>query len=56
MASENIKASERQRKPKKGRMFLVTNPKTTWDIFTDGRGYLAVTDPYEPPLLPRQAV
>lgn len=50
MASRSLKASYQQARPRKGSMPLFGNREVTWDVFTDGRELLAVTDPYEFPV------
>ncbi|MDD7583842.1 hypothetical protein [Tractidigestivibacter sp.] len=50
MASRGMRASYRQREPRKGSMPLFGNGNVTWDAFADGRELLAVTDPYEFPV------
>ena len=50
MASRSMRASYQQAEPRKGRLTLIGNSETTWDVFTDGRELFAVTDPYEFPV------
>jgi hypothetical protein len=49
MASRSLKATYQHQEPRKGGMPLFGNRDVTWDVFTDGRELLAVTDPYEFP-------
>lgn len=50
MASRSMRASYQQAEPRKGRLTLIGNSETTWDVFTDGSELFAVTDPYEFPV------
>lgn len=50
MASRSMRASYERRGPRMGRLTLIGNNDVTWDVFTDGRELLAVTDPYEFPV------
>lgn len=50
MASRSMRASYQQAEPRKGRLTLIGNSETTWDVFTDGRELFDVTDPYEFPV------
>ena len=50
MASRSMRASYQQAEPRKGRLTLIGNSETTWDVFSDGSELFAVTDPYEVPV------
>ena len=50
MASRSMRASYQQAEPRKGRLTLIGNSETTWDVFSDGSELFAVTDPYEFPV------